>query len=112
MGLGLDYIYGWLDITASSVAGEAGDFIPHWIGYISAVVLAVLIVHSISIRWIKQRRGEATCCGHDHGGLSLDSGCGHDHDHNMPEEKKAVNDHCGCGHDHSGVVQIGTMKPE
>lgn len=107
MGLALDSVYGWFNISASSVAGEAGEFIPYWIGNIFAVLLAYLIVQSIVSRWLKKRRGEATCCDHDHGKLVSGSGCGcdHDHDHGKPDPKHKA---CGCGHDHGSFT---TSKP-
>jgi uncharacterized membrane protein YraQ (UPF0718 family) len=124
MGLLLDKAYAWFQVTASSVAGEAGELIPHWMGHIFAIFLAILILNSFVTQWRRKRRGEASCCDHDHG--SLVSGCGHAHGHgktncnldhpialkpvnNRAENKMTVNakdvifpiDHSYCNHDHS-----------
>jgi uncharacterized protein len=96
MGLLLDKVYAWFKITASSVAGEAGELIPHWMGDIFAVVLAILILNSFISHWRKKRRGEASCCDHDHGALA--SGCGHDH--------SAVVSGCGHDHDHLSATAL------
>lgn len=93
MGLLLDKVYAWFQITASSVAGEAGEIIPHWMGHIFAVLLAILILNSFISQWRRKRRGEASCCDHDHGGLI--SGCG-GHDHEVLAS--------GCGHDHGALI--------
>jgi len=79
MGLLLDQVYAWLQITASSVAGEAGAFVPHWMGHIFGVFLAILILNSFFVQWRRKRKlhGEVSCCDHHHDGLV--SGCGHDH---------------------------------
>ena len=66
MGLLLDKVYAWFKINAFSVAGEAGELIPHWMGDLAAVVLVFLIFNSMIRRWMKKRRGEASCCSHDH----------------------------------------------
>lgn len=94
MGLLLDKVYAWFKITASSVAGEAGEFIPHWMGDIFAVLLVILILNSFISRWRRKRRGEASCCDHDHGALV--SGCGHEHGGSAS----------ACGHDHGSPVSV------
>ena len=101
MGLLLDEVYAWFHVTASSVAGEAGEFIPHWMGVVFAVILSVLILKSLFLQWRKKRRGEISCCDHSHGavisgcsccdGASDSDGC---HDHGKPVPG------CGCGHGH------------
>lgn len=97
MGLLLDQVYGWFTITASSVAGEAGELIPHELGHLFALLLAVLILNSLLSQWRRKRRGEATCCGHDQGGLV--SGCGHDHSPSGAAASPGCA--CGCGHSKS-----------
>lgn len=89
MGLLLDKVYAWFKITASSVAGEAGELIPHWMGHIFAVVLTILILNSLIAHWRRKRRGEASCCDHDNGGAVSGCGCGHDRGGST----------CGCDHD-------------
>ena len=109
MGLLLDNVYAWFQITASSVAGEAGEIIPHELGYVTAVVLIVLIVKSLATRWHRKRTGKATCCDHDHGRLgtvgNVQGGCGCGHDHAVAGA--TVGSEAGCGGDHDQVM-IGT----
>jgi uncharacterized membrane protein YraQ (UPF0718 family) len=107
MGLLLDQVYAWFTITASSVAGEAGELIPHELGHIFALFLAILILHSLFSQWRRKRRGEATCCGQDHGGLV--SGCDHDHAHTGAAEQ-----HGGaCNHGHSLILpSIEKLTPD
>jgi uncharacterized membrane protein YraQ (UPF0718 family) len=94
MGLVLDKVYAGFNITASSVAGEAGELIPHWMGHIFALLLAILILNSLLTQWRRKRRGEASCCDHDHGGGI--SGCGHDQ---AQTGTTAVSGGCNCQHD-------------
>ena len=94
MGLLLDQVYAWFKITASSVAGEAGEIIPHWMGDIFAILLVVLILKSFITHWVKKRRGEESCCDNDHGALVSD--CGHDHGATVS----------ACGHDHGSPVPV------
>jgi hypothetical protein len=107
MGLLLDRVYGWFEITAAGVAGEAGELIPHWMGHIFAILLAVLLINSFWGQWRRKQRGEATCCDHDHGGLV--ASCGHDHG--------ASASCCGGDHDHDNslsaepVSQLTGNKP-
>lgn len=111
MGLILDEVYAWFTITASSVAGEAGELIPHWMGHIFAVVLAILILNSFISHWRRNRQGEASCCDHDHGALI--SGCGHNHgamvsgcDHNHAHlSTTALNGQSNCNHGHSKIFK-------
>jgi uncharacterized membrane protein YraQ (UPF0718 family) len=105
MGLLLDRVYGWFEITAASVAGEAGELIPHWMGHIFAILLAILIINSLWSQWRRKQRGEASCC--DHGALASGRGrehgalnpcCGGDHVHvGTPSPDRES----GCDHDHS-----------
>lgn len=103
MGLLLDKVYAGFKITASSVAGEAGEIIPHWMGGIFAVLLAILILNSFIAEWNRKRRGEASCCDQDHGAQV--SGCGHDHG---GSGSASIHDHgelvWGCSHDHGALA--------
>lgn len=103
MGLLLDKVYIWFKVTASSVAGEAGEIIPHWMGGFFAVLLAILIFNSFIKDWRRKQRGEASCCDHDHGTPA--SSCGHDHG---GLASGSIHGHgelvSGCSHDHGALA--------
>ena len=74
MGLLLDAVYHNFGISAQSVAGSAGELLPHWFSIAAAVLLACLISNSVVKSW-KARH-------HSHEGESCSSGgcsCSHDH---------------------------------
>ena len=51
MGLLLDSVYRHFGISAQSVAGSAGELLPHWFNIITAILLAVLIGNSLLKSW-------------------------------------------------------------
>ncbi len=95
MGLFLDEVYAWFHITASSVAGEAGAFIPHWVGVVPAVILSILILKSLFSQWRRKRRGETSCCDHSHGAVISGCSCGD------------VESGSTCCHDHGELITGG-----
>jgi len=98
MGLTIDVVYDWMNITASSIAGTAGEIVPEWISISSALILVGLMTVSIGKQyWRKFTKQPAACCSHDHG-----AGCNHDekHDHGQVELPMLNHDQdeCGCKH--------------
>ncbi|NNF98564.1 MAG: SO_0444 family Cu/Zn efflux transporter [Desulfobacteraceae bacterium] len=108
MGLLLDKVYAGFNISASSVAGTAGEIIPHWIAAITAVILLVLIINSYVKQIRNKRAGIVGCgCGHENNTLEASpaSACGCGHDHPKPVvDIKPMASACGCGHDHSPLL--------
>ena len=65
MGLLLDNIYTWFQISASSVAGTAGELIPHWFSTMAAICLLGLLVNSIVKKWRHRHQNDhQSCCAH------------------------------------------------
>ncbi|MBW2137772.1 MAG: SO_0444 family Cu/Zn efflux transporter [Deltaproteobacteria bacterium] len=46
-GLALDKIYAWLGVSARAVAGQAAEFIPHWVQFLAAILLLSLSVRPL-----------------------------------------------------------------
>lgn len=104
MGLTIDVVYEWMHLTASSIAGTAGEFVPYWIRISTALILLGLMSFSVARQyWRKITKQPAVCCSHDHAG-----GCNHDHAEDGDLDKKQEHavlpmleqDHkqCNCKH--------------
>jgi uncharacterized membrane protein YraQ (UPF0718 family) len=102
MGLLLDEVYAWLQVSAASVAGDYGESLHHWIGDVIAAVLLLLIVNSLFQRWKRKCKGEPTCCAHSHSAT-----CGHDHGHSHGDAENC----CGHDHDHSHGLELPMAGP-
>jgi uncharacterized membrane protein YraQ (UPF0718 family) len=65
MGLLLDKVYAWSTISAHAVAGQAAEFIPHWLSVITAVLLLVLMIRTLVNDWRRRHTSHDTCCDHE-----------------------------------------------
>ncbi len=70
MGLLLDQVYARLNISATVVAGQTGEFLPHWFSVLTAVALLALMLNRLISDW-RRRAGEADTCS--------EHGCSHPH---------------------------------
>ena len=75
MGLLLDAVYQRFGISAQSVAGSAGELLPHWFSIAAAILLAGLIGNSVLKSWkARHSNSEGASCGTE-GSCS----CSHEH---------------------------------
>ena len=71
MGLLLDQVYARLNISATVVAGQAGEFLPHWFSVLTAVGLLALMLNSLFADWRRRQAGQPDTCS--------EPGCSHSH---------------------------------
>lgn len=74
MGLLLDFIYARFNLSATVVAGQAGELLPEWFSALTAVALLALMLTSLIAAWRRRLRGQGDAC-------SLEDGCGCSHSH-------------------------------
>lgn len=65
MGLLLDGVYQRFGIAAQSIAGQAGELIPHWLSVSIAVLLLGLISNSLIQSWRHRQHKHSESCGSD-----------------------------------------------
>jgi hypothetical protein len=67
-GLVVDEIYGFFNLSAAAVVGQAGETIPHWMSFVGAVALVLISIRPLAgsakkaLSWIKKasrRKSEA-----------------------------------------------------
>jgi uncharacterized membrane protein YraQ (UPF0718 family) len=71
MGLLLDQVYARFNISATVVAGQAAEFIPHWFSILTALFLLFLMLNSLVTTWRRRFTAQPDAC--------CDHGCSHSH---------------------------------
>ena len=62
MGLFLDSVYAWLQISAFSVAGGASELIPPWLSILAAVILFSFMLNSLVHDWRRHHASQHQSC--------------------------------------------------